>query len=82
MASFRFDLVFNEDANYRRMGHQVQACCCHNWRSVRVMLRYYGHDKMTVFKVRWQPSHYWKHSDRKPTPREVAAYLATEAQKG
>ena len=76
MSRFRFDLVFNEDLDYRRMGHHVQACCCKNWRDVRRMLAYYGRDAVTVFKVRWQPYYGWKHDKRKPTPREIAEYRA------
>ena len=76
MSRFRFDLVFNEDAAYRRMGHKVQACCCKNWRSVRRMLAYYGRDAVTVFKVRWQPTNGWKHDKRKPTAHEIAEFRA------
>ena len=75
MARFRFDLVFNEDVAYRRMGHHVEACCCKDWRSVRRMLAYYGRDAVTVFKVRWQPSKYWRHDKRKPTPAEIRKWL-------
>jgi hypothetical protein len=75
VSHFRFDLVFNEDIALRRMGRNVEACCCKTWRSVRAMLRYYGRDAVTVFKVRWQPTWDWKHDKRKPTPREVAEYL-------
>lgn len=75
MSRFRFDLVFNEDLSFRRMGHKVEACCCKDWRSVRRMLAYYGRDAVIVFKVRWQPTRDWKRDKRKPTPQEIAACL-------
>lgn len=75
MPHFRFDVVFNEDLERRASDSFVHAACCKDWRSVRAMLRYYGRDSVTVFKVRWQPYHNWKHDKRKPTHREVAAYL-------
>ena len=75
MARFRFDLVFNEDLGYHRMGHHVAACFCKDWRSVRRMLAYYGRDAVTVFKVRWQPTKDWKHDQRKPTEQEIAECL-------
>lgn len=79
MAHIRFDLVFVEDLALYRASKldkykHCQACCCKDWREVRGMLRYYGRDSVKVFRVHWQPSYSWKHSKRKPTPKEIAEW--------